>query len=66
MGKQTNRAKRTAEEIERRYDPECDIIPGAPMVTATEKRLLEMVLYLVAAIESLEKQVETIQEKMSR
>ena len=53
--------------VERRYNAENDIIPGAPAVTYTDLQLLEIVKdlletnkYLMARIEQLEKQVYEI------
>ena len=46
------------ERLEREYNPEFDIIRGAPMVTWADRQLLELVKGLLERIEALEKKGE--------
>jgi hypothetical protein len=51
-----------AAEIIRRYDPENDLIAKAPEVTATDKRLLDMIEGLVIIVKDLQVQIDEIKE----
>lgn len=44
------------ERLERRYDPENDIIPGAPVVTYADMEILQMVRSLLLAVSNLQTQ----------
>jgi hypothetical protein len=55
---QTNIILRDAEQLERRYNPEHDMIPGTPDVTCTDHQLLEMIKRLVIVVDSLQDQID--------
>jgi len=59
---QTIAIKRDIERVERRYNAENDIIPGAPSVTWADNELLEMVKRLVIVVEDLQDQIETLRK----
>ena len=54
MSKLTRSIASAADRIEGRYDPENDVIPGAPMMTYTEHELLEMIRRLVLEVERMQ------------
>jgi hypothetical protein len=54
---QTNFIRQDADAIDRRYDAENDLIPGAPEVTYTDMQLLELIRRLVIVVEDLQDQI---------
>jgi hypothetical protein len=55
---QTIIIKNHIESMERRYNPECDVIPGAPSVTWADEQLLYMIKHLVIVVEDLQDQID--------
>jgi SpoVK/Ycf46/Vps4 family AAA+-type ATPase len=55
--------KNILEHIEHRYNPENDVIPGAPDVTWADSELMDAVKYLVAEIEVLNAIVEELRAR---
>lgn len=49
--------QRAIEKLESEYNPERDLIPGAPQVTWSDYTLLELVKDLYDEIEQLKKQI---------
>ena len=47
------------ESIMNQYNPEFDVVPGGPMVTATELKLVEMIGILSEEIRDLRKEIES-------
>ena len=58
MSKRPQIITNCADRIEGRYDPENDVIVGAPRVTATDRDLLEMIRILVIEVERLQALVD--------
>ena len=58
MTNKTSFISMSAERLEERYNPEHDIIPGAPEVTYTEMELIGMIKRLVIVIEDLQEQID--------
>jgi hypothetical protein len=51
------------ESMERRYDPEHDVIQGAPRVTWADAELLYMIKHLVIVVEDLQDQIDQLKGK---
>jgi hypothetical protein len=56
--------KAELEKIDKRYDPERDLIKDAPSVTYTDKTLLDAVCFLVSRVESLERDLRALKGKL--
>lgn len=52
--------KSRIQRIEARYNPEEDIIPGAPAVTYTDYELLNMIRFLLIMVDSQQAQIDSI------
>lgn len=52
-----NSIKDDIERVDRRYDGDNDIIPGAPVVTWTDRELLELVRRLTDCCMDLQSQI---------
>ena len=50
------------ERVERRYNPERDLIPGGPDVTWADNEILNMIRTLAQAVDQLQAQVKELQE----
>lgn len=46
-----------------RYDPEKDLIPGAPVVTWADMQAFEAIMALLRLIENLQQRVEELEKK---
>lgn len=54
----TMRVTRIIESVERRYDPEHDVIPGGPSVTWADTQLLNIIKCLITEVEGLQEQID--------
>ena len=54
---------RNLDTIDRRYDPEHDLILGQPEVTHTDSLLADCIAALVHYIEYLERRIEVLEHK---
>jgi translation elongation factor EF-Tu-like GTPase len=57
-----HRIKQMLEQWEARYNGDNDLIPGAPMVTASDMAALEMIRDLLCLIEELQDQIDQLRE----
>lgn len=62
MSNITDRVLRNAFALQKRYDPENDIVPGAPKLLYSENQLLDMIKDLVTAVNDLQYQVDKFQD----
>ena len=65
--------KNIADNIERRYDPENDTIPGAPSVTWADYQLVNFIEYLEKIVDAIQqesnlmqKEIDDLQKKISK
>jgi hypothetical protein len=56
-----HRIEQMLEHWEARYNGDNDLIPGAPVVTASDMAALEMIRDLLCLIEELQDQIDQIQ-----
>jgi hypothetical protein len=56
----TNSIIRSVEKLKSRYNPENDLIPGAPQVTWSDYELLEICEYLLKQCWGLQAQIDGI------
>lgn len=64
--KQTAKIERILGEIERRYDPEKDLIPGGPDVTWVDAKLVDVIKGLSTRIDELEYEIDQVHGKVVR
>lgn len=57
--------KQALERLQGRYNPENDIIPGAPDVTYSDHTLLESCVALIEEVEQLRERVTVLEEERS-
>ena len=58
-----HRIEQMLEHWEARYNAEYDLIPGAPVVTASDMAALEMIRDLLCLIEDMQDQIDQLQDK---
>jgi len=58
----TNHVTNIADKLQKQYDAEHDLIPGAPKVTATEFDLLYAVINLNTAVVAINEQIKLLNE----
>jgi hypothetical protein len=56
-------AQNELELVSRRYDPENDLIPGAPKVTHTDYVIIEALKESIAHIATLLKRIEALEDQ---
>ena len=61
--KSRNSINSIMDQISSRYNAENDIIPGAPRVTHTDFRLLEITAHLGLIFEEQQRMIEALQER---
>jgi hypothetical protein len=61
----TTLTQQTIVALERRYNADNDLIPGAPLVTWTDSKIVEITDQLLAYILQLEQRIITLEKKQS-
>jgi hypothetical protein len=60
MSNITQRITSYAETLEKKYDPENDVIPNAPQVTYADYKLVNMIEMLVLVVDDLQDQIDKL------
>jgi hypothetical protein len=60
MSNITQRIISYAKSIEKRYNPENDVIPNAPAVTYVDYELVNMIEMLVQVVDDLQDQIDNL------